>query len=251
MTASFTMNSHLGKRILALVRQGNYAHAGEEEAIDMALAGLAKDPHRSLLDAGCGRGGTAHYIQEHGWGKVTGVDIEPESVREAKHAYPGIRFEAGDIMDLGQRYAGYFDAVTMFNVLYAIPRHQHALSALAEAARPGAALMIFDYEDPGSYGAHAIMEGSAAFLPNPMAAGAIGGDLEAAGWSQTGHRDITEAYIRWYRHLVDRIVERRAEIEEIAQAEGYQRVLGLYSQLLDVLSAGHLQGAILSAERRA
>ncbi len=32
------MNSFEGKRILALIREGDYAHAGEEEAIVHALA---------------------------------------------------------------------------------------------------------------------------------------------------------------------------------------------------------------------
>ncbi|MCP4315878.1 MAG: class I SAM-dependent methyltransferase [Hyphomicrobiales bacterium] len=68
MTTSFTMNSYLGKQLLALVRQGNYAHAGEEEAIELAMADLPKDAGQELLDAGCGRGGTAAYLQAHGWG---------------------------------------------------------------------------------------------------------------------------------------------------------------------------------------
>ena len=222
-----------------------------EEAIELALADLPRDGERALLDAGCGRGGTADYMQKNGWGRVTGVDIEPDSIREAERAYPDIRFEAGDIADLGQRYAGYFDAVTMFNVLYAIPDHDRALSALAEAARPGATLVIFDYEDPGGYADHAIMEGGAGFLANPMAAARIADVLVDTGWSVTGRCDITDAYVGWYRRLVDRIRTRRADIEALAQAEGYERVLGLYSQLLGVLRHGQLGGAIIRAERRA
>ena len=53
MTEPFFMNSYLGKRILALVRDGDYAHAGEEEAIALAMAPLAKDARRRILDAGC------------------------------------------------------------------------------------------------------------------------------------------------------------------------------------------------------
>lgn len=36
MNDQFSMNSYLGQRILSLVREGDYAHAGEEEAIDLA-----------------------------------------------------------------------------------------------------------------------------------------------------------------------------------------------------------------------
>ena len=51
------MNSFEGKRILALIRDGDYAHAGEEEAIECALGSIPKDSRDWMLDVGCGRGG--------------------------------------------------------------------------------------------------------------------------------------------------------------------------------------------------
>ena len=59
------MNSFQGRQILALVRDGDFAHAGEEEAIERALQEVPKDPNQQILDAGCGRGGTAAYMQDH------------------------------------------------------------------------------------------------------------------------------------------------------------------------------------------
>jgi hypothetical protein len=66
MPIPFTMNSYQGKQILALVRDGDFAHAGEEEAIERAMRAVPKDRNRLILDAGCGRGGTAAYLQHHG-----------------------------------------------------------------------------------------------------------------------------------------------------------------------------------------
>ena len=40
------MNSFEGKRILALIRDGDYAHAGEEEAIERALRSIPKSSLR-------------------------------------------------------------------------------------------------------------------------------------------------------------------------------------------------------------
>ena len=74
------MNSPTGKGILSLVREGDYAHPGEEQAIDLVFAALPKDPDRQVLDLGRGRGGTAAYVQRHGWGRVTGVDIDAETL---------------------------------------------------------------------------------------------------------------------------------------------------------------------------
>jgi hypothetical protein len=43
------MNSFAGKHLLALVRGGDYAHAGEEEAIELAFSAVPKDPRQSFL----------------------------------------------------------------------------------------------------------------------------------------------------------------------------------------------------------
>jgi len=49
------LNSYEGKRLLALARGGDYAHAGETESIDLVWDALPKSPTQSVLDAGCGR----------------------------------------------------------------------------------------------------------------------------------------------------------------------------------------------------
>jgi len=49
MSDRFSMNSYLGQRILSLVREGDYAHAGEEEAIELAMSGIEKDSRRVIL----------------------------------------------------------------------------------------------------------------------------------------------------------------------------------------------------------
>jgi hypothetical protein len=49
------------KRILAMVRDGDYAHPGEEAAIDLAMRDFTPDRERLIPDAGLGRGG--HYLQ--------------------------------------------------------------------------------------------------------------------------------------------------------------------------------------------
>ena len=38
------MNSFAGQRLLALVREGDYAHAGEEEAIELAFSAILNVP---------------------------------------------------------------------------------------------------------------------------------------------------------------------------------------------------------------
>ena len=67
MMERMRMNHPDGKRLLAAVRDGDFAHAGEEAAVRMAWKRLPKRPDQSCLDAGCGRGGSAALVQSSGW----------------------------------------------------------------------------------------------------------------------------------------------------------------------------------------
>jgi SAM-dependent methyltransferase len=245
------MNSYLGKQILAAVRDGDFAHAGEEEAIALALAELAKDPERRILDAGCGRGGTAAYMQEHGWGRVTGIDIEPNSIAYASTTYPAARFECCDIGDVAKHVPDDFGLVTLFNVLYALPDQAAALRALASRAKPDARLMIFDYVDPGRYTEAPLRDGEIPFLPNPPMLADLSELLQSGGWRLQSVTDLNDDFARWYAALVAKIEARREAIETLAGHEIFAHVLGLYSGLLAAVREGRLGGALIHGEKLA
>lgn len=249
MSSPFHMNSYLGKQILSLVRGGDFAHAGEEEAIALAMAPIAKDPDRQVLDAGCGRGGTAAYMHEHGWGRVTGIDLEPRSIAYANATFPGSTFLRCDITEAATSLEGRFDVVTLFNVLYALPDHVAALGALCARARPAARLVIFDYADPGHYQDAPMMDSDIAFLPNPVKLDGLGETLAAGGWQLTSVRDLSDEYVRWYSELVAKIAAHRSGIEELAGAEIYEHVHALYSGLLEAVRAGRLSAAVIYAQK--
>jgi ubiquinone/menaquinone biosynthesis C-methylase UbiE len=251
LNTAFTMNSFRGKQILALVRSGDFAHAGEEEAIELTMAGIAKDPGRQLLDAGCGRGGTAAYLQHQGWGRVTGVDVEAESIDHARETYPDVCFVACDIASVADHPDRTFDVLTMFNVLYALPDHTRALDGLAQVAKPDARLVVFDYVDHGRYQDDPILDSGEPFLPNPPKLSEIPGTLAGAGWNLQDIEPIDEAYVRWYAALVAKIEAKRGAVEALAGAEGYAHVHGLYSSLLAALRSGRLGGAIIKSRRAA
>lgn len=248
MPQPFTMNSFRGKQVLALVRDGDFAHAGEAEAIEMTLAKTPKDPARHLLDAGCGRGGTAAYMQAKGWGRVTGFDIDGDSVEGARAAYPDVTFFACDLLRLPERLGPDFALITLFNVLYAIPDQATALGALAAAAAPGAELLLFDYTLPEG-APDRQGESIRPFMPAPLKPDSLPGLLAGAGWALQDFEDITAAYIRWYQDLVAKIAAKRSAIEALAGPEGYDHVLGRYSDLLARHEDGRLGGAIVRARR--
>ena len=91
------MNSGLGKRILSLVREGDYAHPGEEEAIDLVFKNVVKNPNRKMLDVGCGLCGTAVYLEKNGYGRVTGIELNPEIVSIVNKRYPNFNIINADV----------------------------------------------------------------------------------------------------------------------------------------------------------
>ena len=183
------MNSPLGKKILAIVRKADYAHAGEKEAIDLVFKNIHKDPKRLLLDVGCGRGKTAQYIQSNGWGKVTGVDIDAESIDYAKKAYPQVEFIAANVMDLTKSLTQRFELIYLFNVFYALTNQEQVLEQLRAVSRENSQLIIFDYlvktQDPQKFP-----------FPqwNPLDFSVIQNLFSDAGWQVVKTDDISALY---------------------------------------------------------
>src|SRR6266404_6897792 len=139
------MNSFEGKRILALIRDGDYAHAGEDEGAERALHSIPKSPRNWMLDVGCGRGGSAEYLRRHGWGSLVGIDRENDSIEYAKATYLEIEFHTCDVLDVPSTVTREFDVVYMLNAFYAFADPRGALAALRKVAKTGARLVIFDY----------------------------------------------------------------------------------------------------------
>jgi SAM-dependent methyltransferase len=240
MASSFSMNSYLGQKILSLVRDGDYAHAGEEEAIELAMDGVGKDARRLILDAGCGRGGTADYLHRHGWGRVTGIDIQAESVAAARTRYPDCRFLVCDVVDADRAVGEAPDLICLFNAYYCFSDQDGALRAFARAAGPETRLILFDHVDRGGYQDAPLLDAGEPFLRNPPLPAGLPERLTAAGWRATGTRELHESYIGWYTTLVGKIERSRNRITEIAGREGYDHVHALYRELLDAALAGRL-----------
>lgn len=237
------MNSFEGKRILALIRDGDYAHAGEEEAIERAFRSIAKNPEQWLLDVGCGRGGSADYLRRNGWGHVEGIDRDAESIEYARATYPEVAFRVCDVLDVPRTVAREFDVIYMLNAFYAFERQREALTGLRNVAKPAAQLVIFDYTvGPKSPGARAP-----ALMPHAIRLPEIAATLREAGWEPGVVEDLNADYARWYAAFVERIQLKRAEIEKIGGADWYNFVLSLYSGLHGEIAQGGLGGAIVQA----
>lgn len=241
------MNSFEGMRVLSLVRDGDYAHAGEEEAIELAMKPIAKRADQVIVDAGCGRGGTAQYLRKNGWGTVVGFDIEPASIAAARRAYPSVEFHVCDVCDVDRTIGGKADIVCMFNAYYCFPDQAGALRALRNVSKKGTRMVIFDHVDRGSYDSRALLDAGKPFLPNPPILSEFPKVLETNGWMVEAVEEAHDSYVRWYSNLVSRIESRRPEIVTLAGAAGYDHVLSLYRGLLTAALRNELGAAFVRA----
>jgi len=236
------MNSFEGKRILALIRDGDYAHAGEEEAIERSFRSIPKDRERWMLDVGCGRGGTADYLRRNRWGRVEGIDRDAESIDYARANYPEVGFHVCDVLDVPRTVTRTFDVIYMLNAFYAFDRQRDALAGLRKVAQPGAQLAIFDYTvGEKSSGAPNPM------MPHAMRLPEIPAMLRDAGWEPGAITDLSAEYVRWYAEFVQRIQLKRGEIEKIGGGDWYDFVFSMYSGLHGAIAGGVVGGALVQA----
>lgn len=95
---------------------------------------LAPKPAERILDVGCGTGHLTAKIAAAG-AQVTGIDLSPEMIAQARLAHPSIHFEVADARTL--KYVNDFDAVFSNATLHWITNPEPAVASISEALRRG------------------------------------------------------------------------------------------------------------------
>lgn len=95
---------------------------------------LAAQPDERIVDIGCGTGHLTAKIAATG-AKITGIDRSPEMIRQAREAYPQIRFEVADATNIGLQES--FDAVFSNATLHWIREPELVIREVACLLRPG------------------------------------------------------------------------------------------------------------------
>src|SRR5215475_1731737 len=104
----------------------------------------------NILDVGCGTGAiTADIARAVGPdGTALGIDRDGDNIAGAVEQYGGmenLRFEAGDILTLGDGFNNRFDIVTAARTIQWISEPQRAISSMKKAAKPGGRVIVLDY----------------------------------------------------------------------------------------------------------
>lgn len=240
----FQMNSPEGKAILANARRGDFAHPGEEEAIQFVAAGLERSGIRRVLDVGCGRGGTAAWFHQHGWGQVVGLDVDQKSIDHARATYPGVEFVTLDVGRLADWRTDPFDFVCLFNSFYAFPNQLLALRNIRSVCRPGASVCIFDYARSRESVIPAELGSDIGY---PIVLEDMPDLFVEAGWVLIDFDDCTDRYIHWYDTLLLAFDRDRAWIDEKFGKDWRRYVLHWYGALRAALADRTLRGVVFRA----
>ncbi len=91
-----------------------------------------------ILEVGCGTGWLCAALREHG--SVTGIDLSPASIAEARRRYPGIAFADGDFEEMALE-PGY-DFIVSVDVLSHVADQQRFIDRIAALLRPGGLFVL-------------------------------------------------------------------------------------------------------------
>ena len=248
-TAPVKLNQ--ARLILSELRGGDFTHAGDKEAIDMALAKLKKDFPEALkgncLDVGCGFGGTADYLMKKGFKKVWGIDVDKSAIDYAEPKYKKVKFLNIDALSLSSEFdRDFFSFVYLFNVLYAIEDKVSALDQLARVSKPGAILMIFDYSVVDSSEPMLDLAGKPM---RPICMKKIKQQLQESGWEVLEMNDISSKFIVWYEQLLQKLEEKNQELKGHFLEEDIAKVSATYVHILHHLRRKTLGGILIYAKR--
>lgn len=246
------LNSATGKSVLAMIREGCYAHPGEEEAIELVFSGFRPRSGFNILDLGCGLGGTAQYIQDKGWGRVIGVDIDEESVEAARDAFPECQFQCADAEDLSIFEEGQFDLVVLFSSYYAFECQNTALNEISRVLKSGGLMLLFDYaalQYDFSDKAKAFIS-SRAHSWKPIVPQQIGYMLRVAEMDLESYVDLSDRFESWYDQLLNRIAAKKERIIKQYGSLWYDHVHNTYSEILNLIRLRILGGALVSARKQ-
>lgn len=246
-----SIKSIISKELMSKIRNGDYQHAGEEEAINLVFENIEKNKQLLLLDVGSGLGGTAAFIQNAGWGDVFGIDINPDVVESAKLRHPECKFFHMSVDKITNSLLSSveFDIIYMFNSFFLFPDHKLALREISSVARTGAKLLLFDYIDYGNYMSNPYRENEVKILPNILKNDDIDVIFCETNWKVISCKNIDDYYINWYKELFNKIISHENKSECLINVDTFRLFKNRYEHILDVLEKKIIGGIVIEAEK--
>lgn len=240
--------------LLSELRDGDYAHAGEEEAIEIVLKkALALNPNLKIgkvLDVGCGFGGTLAYLKTNGFKNLYGVDINKASITYAQEKYTGIHFVEGDALDVKNIFPNQiFNLFILFNSFYAFKDKKSLLSKLAKSSKPESLLAIFDYSCPDNPKDLSVIDFAGKDM-RPIYLKQLLQNFGETGWELIATEDLSEKFIIWYSTLLKTLQKEEHHLKQKFSTEAIQEVKDTFFYFLERLKTQEMGGLVVYAQRK-
>ncbi|MHA4846172.1 class I SAM-dependent DNA methyltransferase [Flavitalea antarctica] len=69
-------------------------------------------------DFGCGPGQTTKFLYDNGLTNIIGIDLAPGMINAAQKLFPSIRFETGDLLNIGYPTEHFASAVSFYSIVH-------------------------------------------------------------------------------------------------------------------------------------
>jgi phosphoethanolamine N-methyltransferase len=249
---SYVNQPNSKRLLLSTLRDGDYAHAGDKEAIDLVLETvLSINPNirnGKVLDVGCGFGGTLEYIKTQGFQHLYGIDMNQDSIDYAKAKYSGINFTQMDAFE-ADNLDDKFDLIILFNSIYAISDKEKLLQVLNKIANPNAILVIFDYSvknnkktlDIKDFAGKPMYPIDLTYLPQ---------NLNETNWNILQINDLSKQYIIWYEQFLDKLHQQRKNLESKFLSTDIKQVENSFAYFLAELKTEKMGGIVIYAKKK-
>ncbi len=124
---------------------------GAESSQIRSLIEQRKPEARTLLDVACGTGGHLRHLQETY--EVTGVDLDPEMLEQARELLPDARLVEGDIrdLDLGETFDAVVCLFSSIGYLEDTDELDVAVGSMADHLNAGGVLVIDGWVRPDEW----------------------------------------------------------------------------------------------------
>lgn len=224
--------------------QSQYAHGSLQEAIDSALAAANRSVENpsvedlapvdgfhirgreatrellndlplseasTVLDIGCGIGGTARYLADEYGARVVGVDLSEEYCNVARELTRRVQlgdrvtFRQGDALDVPVE-SGRCDLVVSEHVQMNVPDKKGYVREIVRVLRPGGHLALYEIfagaEDECHFPVPWADGPSVSFLAAPDA---FRETVEEAGMDVVQWTDCTEEAHAWFKKMIEKV----------------------------------------------
>lgn len=244
------------REMLYEIRGGDFAHAGDAEAIDLVWGQIpiaSLPAGGTILDIGCGAGGTLKHIYDKGARGLMGIDIDPSAIKIAAERYGSCaNFMLMNANNLGTDFpVGYPLSLTLsFNSFYAFDNHPQVLTDLFKLTLPGGYIAVFDY----AISDKAIDHGMVDLAGKPMNVihpPTFTDQLTEAGWQIDKVIDLDATFKGWYEKLTTDMDAKSDMLVTKYGMDTYEPVYKTMNDILTKLQDKRLGGALFIAQKPA